>query len=168
MHPAGEAITPDEPLHGCMDRFNQREIDQLPVVDEEGRLRGRVTRGDLMSFVSREVLRRDAVFSFVREGQPEEPARELVRLPTGEVKAMVPVEWELSDKTLRDLNLRVRYGINVYAVRHTDGNTTMPSPDQQLQDGETLLVVGPATEVEHVQDRLAHASPDDLTEPEND
>lgn len=60
-------------------------------------------------------------------------------------------------KTLRDLNLRVRYGVNLVAIRRTirslgrNGseetreNLSVPQPDEIIQTEDTLLLIG-ATE----------------------
>lgn len=60
-------------------------------------------------------------------------------------------------KTLRDLNLRVRYGVNLVAIRRTIRSTdrdgteqtkeslSVPQPDEIIQTEDTLLLIG-ATE----------------------
>lgn len=54
----------------------------------------------------------------------------------------VPDEW--SSKTLRELSLRVRYGITVVALHDvlTDQIIASPDPDAPLKDSDTLLVTG--------------------------
>jgi trk system potassium uptake protein TrkA len=54
----------------------------------------------------------------------------------------VPDEW--SGKTLRELSLRVRYGITVVAVHDVlnDQIIASPDPDATLKDSDTLLVTG--------------------------
>ena len=48
-------------------------------------------------------------------------------------------EW--LGKTLKDLNLRSRHGINVVAVRNGDELNALPLPDTTFRDGDVLLVV---------------------------
>ena len=48
-------------------------------------------------------------------------------------------EW--IGKTLMDLNLRSRHGINVVAVRNGDALNAMPMPDTAFREGDVLLVV---------------------------
>lgn len=54
----------------------------------------------------------------------------------------VPSEW--SSKSLRELSLRVRYGITVVALHDvlTDQIIASPDPDAPLKDSDTLLVTG--------------------------
>ena len=77
---------------------------------------------------------------------------EVVQLATGEAKALVPVSGNLAGRTLRALNLRVRFGISVYAIRHPDGTSTMPNPELKLARGDVLVVVGAQAEVEHLRE----------------
>ena len=48
-------------------------------------------------------------------------------------------EWV--GKTLRDLALRSRFGINVVAIRNGDALNAMPMPDDALREDDVLLVV---------------------------
>ncbi len=59
----------------------------------------------------------------------------------------VPAEW--SSRTLRDLSLRVRYGITVVALHDvlTDQIIASPDPDAPLKDSDTLLVTGRDTDL---------------------
>ena len=54
----------------------------------------------------------------------------------------VPGEW--TNKTLRDLALRSRYGISVVAVHDvlTDSITVAPDPDEVLKESDTLFLAG--------------------------
>ena len=77
--------------------------------------------------------------------------QEIIRLPSGEVRAEIPVEGGLAGRTLRELNLRYRFGVQVYAVRHPREGTTTPDPDAPLEKGATLVAVGPLRGVQEVR-----------------
>jgi hypothetical protein len=159
MHDVSAVVREEETVDRCVDLLAHPEIEQIPVVDTHGRLKGRVSRADIMAFVSREILRRDAVLSFVEtDAGSAAKGKELIRLPTGEFTATVPVGGPLINQSLRDLNLRVRYDINVYGIRHPDGTTSLPQSDEKLQPGELLLVVGPEAEVDHLRHKATLSS----------
>lgn len=67
-----------------------------------------------------------------------------VRLGTGFClqEMVAPEDWQ--GKTLRQLELRRRYGISVVAIHDvlTDHIIPAPDPDQVLKDSDTLLVAG--------------------------
>jgi Trk K+ transport system NAD-binding subunit len=65
-------------------------------------------------------------------------------------------------RTLRDLNLRVRYGVNLVAIRRTvtsivlDGSKrtreslSVPQPDEIIQSEDTLLLIGATENLERL------------------
>jgi CIC family chloride channel protein len=151
MRPPVSVVRPEETLDRCMLLFSRYHLEELPVVDDQKRLVGWICQADAIALYNREVLRRDAVVRFVDDAKKEAPREELVHLPTGDVKDEIPVEGGLAGKTLRELNLRARFGVNVYAVRHKKGGTSFPDPSAPLSRGDTLVVVGSEEKVAAVR-----------------
>lgn len=58
------------------------------------------------------------------------------------VELEIPAKWV--NKSLKDLALRAKYGLNVIAVKHTqsDNIDTNPGADTVLKNGQTLVVSG--------------------------
>ncbi|MBE3520244.1 MAG: TrkA family potassium uptake protein [Firmicutes bacterium] len=55
----------------------------------------------------------------------------------------VVVSGGLVGKTLRGLNLRNKIGVNVMAVKRGSQVNVAPDPDEPLEEGDILVVVGP-------------------------
>jgi CIC family chloride channel protein len=151
MHPPVGTVTPNDTLDRCMLLFSRLHLKELPVTDDRDHLVGWISQADAIDLYNREVLRRDAVVRFCEDAQGDAPGEELVHLPTGDVKDEIPVEGGLVGKTLRELDLRSRLGVNVYAVRHKKGGTSFPDPSAPLGRGDTLVVVGPEQKVAEVR-----------------
>lgn len=49
---------------------------------------------------------------------------------------------DFANKTLRDLNLRARYGANVVAIRSGDDVKVSPGADDRVREGDILVVLG--------------------------
>lgn len=49
---------------------------------------------------------------------------------------------DFADKTLRDLNLRARYGANVVAIRSGDDVKVSPGAEDRVREGDILVVLG--------------------------
>ena len=65
------------------------------------------------------------------------------------------------DETLRELDLRVRYGITVLAIRTETApgyEDRLPQPDQPLQEGDTLILAGPREDITQLQQQVHEAS----------
>ena len=61
------------------------------------------------------------------------------------VEINLPNDWE--GKSLRGINLRGKYGLNVVAIKNGIDITVNPNPDQLLKRDDVLLVVGNTKEI---------------------
>lgn len=54
----------------------------------------------------------------------------------------MPSSWV--GKTLRDLDLRANYGINVVALKNNENQTidVSPNPDKEFTENDVLVVIG--------------------------
>lgn len=62
------------------------------------------------------------------------------------VEVLVPKEFH--NRTLAELNLRVRYGISILAVCNGDNFITNPGPGQKLKEGSIMIVIGSNKDLE--------------------
>jgi trk system potassium uptake protein TrkA len=51
-----------------------------------------------------------------------------------------PEEWH--NKTLRELNVRAQYGINVMAIKRNNDIDVSPSPDNIIEQGDIIVAIG--------------------------
>ncbi len=143
-------VTTSSSLENCMAALQERLREELPVVNDDGKLVGSVTKGDLLAYYSRELLRQEAAFDMIHD-EAADPHHEEIVLADGEVRDTVEVGGEMVGKTLRELDLRTRFGVNVYAIRDPRGQAEIPHPQRPLVAGDTLAVVGSRSEVEHLR-----------------
>jgi trk system potassium uptake protein TrkA len=76
-------------------------------------------------------------------------------LAEGVLVAEIPIHPNMKGKTLRDLQLRERFEVNVVAVQSPSGPDTMrvatlPSPNQALSEGDILVVIGQEEAIENL------------------
>jgi trk system potassium uptake protein TrkA len=57
-------------------------------------------------------------------------------------------------RTIEQLNLRKRFGLNIIAVRHADKLETEIDPKRQLQKGDLLVVIGKCTNINKFEQYL--------------
>jgi trk system potassium uptake protein TrkA len=74
-------------------------------------------------------------------------------LAEGVLVAEIPIHPNMKGKTLRDLQLRERFEVNVVAVQSPSGPDTMkvatlPAPHQALSEGDVLVVIGQEKAIE--------------------
>ena len=64
------------------------------------------------------------------------------------VEIIVPDEFD--GKTIGDIKLRSRYGLNVLAVSHNDKFEINPEPSQRLYKGSAMVVIGSNKDIERL------------------
>ena len=58
-------------------------------------------------------------------------------------------EWQ--DKTLRDLKLRSKYGINVMAIKKGDEINLTPSADDTVESKDIIVAIGSAQDLANLE-----------------
>ena len=67
----------------------------------------------------------------------------------GILEIPVPKDW--LGKTLKELNVRARLGVNIIAVENGKKTNVSPSADYQIQEGDVMVVLGDNYSLEAVQ-----------------
>jgi CIC family chloride channel protein len=137
-------------LDVVMKLFAQEHIEELPVITGS-KLVGSVKRSDVLEEYHRELMKRDLSGSFhgalacVRRTKS-------VDLGEGYIMAEVEAPSHFVGKSLRDLDVRVNYGVQVILIRpakRPENEATMvPSPEYRFAHGDVILVAGDQEEVQ--------------------
>lgn len=61
------------------------------------------------------------------------------------VEISIPKNW--INKTLKELNVRVKYGISILAIKNIYGIFINPKPEQELGSGDDLVIIGSNEEI---------------------
>lgn len=62
---------------------------------------------------------------------------------------VTPKEWE--GHSLKDLDLRVRYSVNVVAIKRDDNIEVSPSADEVIQEGDIIVAIGGTSELNGIE-----------------
>jgi CIC family chloride channel protein len=147
-------VTPETSLGQALGRMEADASEEIPVVDaaEPRRVVGLLSRADVIRAYNRALITMRMVPGTA--GADELPQwSKAYRVTT----LRVPERW--LGRSLRDLDCRARFGVSVLAVRPHDkpGQTfEVPDPDRVLENGESLVIAGPAGQVQHFE-RLARS-----------
>ncbi|HHW70890.1 MAG TPA: TrkA family potassium uptake protein [Clostridiales bacterium] len=55
------------------------------------------------------------------------------------------------DKTLKQLDLRAKYGVNVMAIKHGDNINISPGGNDMINQGDILVVIGKNKDIERIE-----------------
>lgn len=67
----------------------------------------------------------------------------------GIIEVPVPVSW--NGKSLKDLNIRAKLGINILAIRHGDSFNVSPGAELAFAEGDVMVVLGDSRALKKVQ-----------------
>ncbi|MCM3767844.1 TrkA family potassium uptake protein [Neobacillus niacini] len=60
----------------------------------------------------------------------------------------IKIPEQMTDKTLRELDLRAKFNLSVIAIRHENDINISPSPDKIIDQGDVLVVIGENRDLE--------------------
>jgi chloride channel protein, CIC family len=151
MVPVGTVVSKDERLHRATQLFAQSDYERLPVVDDDGRLLGVLSKRDLMAVYAQEVLGRPSLLATFVSSRDSGTSRQYVELPPDFALRMVPVPEELVGRTLAEARLPQTLGARVIEIkRHgrQGEEQVIPDADTVLASGDLLVLIGPTAQVE--------------------
>ena len=148
--PIEHYFTPEDTLDIVMKAFGEINIDELSVVNDEKNLEliGTVSKNQVIELYNQEIFKRDMVTSVSSYiGSLRKFKR--IELMDGHVLGEIEVPGEFVHKTLRELNLRSRFGVEVilikqgYDAEKKEKQKIMPSqPDYRFKFGDSILIMG--------------------------
>lgn len=150
MIPLKQHFTSDDTLDIVMKAFSEIGIDEFPVVDtkEKKKLVGCISKDDIIEIYNSEMLRRDMVNSFSSYINSI-PEFEQISLRDGKILSEIPIPVEFIDKTLKDINLRKRFGIEVVLIKkgrngeeNEEEKLLFPTPEYQFKKDDSILIIG--------------------------
>jgi CIC family chloride channel protein len=155
MQPVRYVLARRENLEDAISLFTSSESELLPVVDSyrDRHLVGSVSRGDVLELYNREILHRDVLG--IKLVHDDTRATDFVDLPAAYEVSVLPVGAALAGRSLSELDLRGRYGVNVLAVkrpgRKVSGYNELPDPTESLRARDRLVVVGKRDDLERLR-----------------
>lgn len=152
-------LTLDDPLSEAIGRWSQVSRDRLPVVDhvDTRRYVGELSAGDIITLYSQEILNKEARLArFVMQEEGTRPETTFVELPAEYVVALVTLPPNFAGATLKHLDARRQFGVNVIEVKRPLGGGSerriIPGPETELKAGDGLIVVGRPADIAHLSD----------------
>jgi CIC family chloride channel protein len=137
---------PEQSLDVVSRVFKGRSVFELPVVDEDGRLLGVVSRGHLIEAYNQELLKRDMVAGIA--GDIAASAQEEITVGEGYKLAEIDAPGLFLDRTIGELEIRKRFSVEVLLLRRRTGATTettvelVPGVETVIRRGDRLVVLG--------------------------
>lgn len=158
LQPIHHYFTPDETLDIVIKAFSEIKIDQLPVVknEDEKLLIGTVSKDDVIEAYNKEIFKRDMVTSV--SGYIGSLGKfKQVELMDGQILREIEIPGAFVNKTLRELDLRSRFGTEVVLIKQNYNaekkekqHMIAPKPDYRFRFGDSILVMGSQSSLNNI------------------
>ncbi|MCB0284121.1 MAG: chloride channel protein [Calditrichae bacterium] len=152
-HPPSAYLLPDDNLDLVMHNFGRYNVDELPVVtdNESKTFLGIVQRKDVIDAYNKEIFKADLVGGVHSVVSAVSSERE-IELSEGFKLSEIDPPGNFIGKTLKETDLRSKYGVEVILIRkkgQAKGSMSnrpgaIPSPDYVIEQGDTFLVLANA------------------------
>jgi CIC family chloride channel protein len=145
--PARWRLHEDDHLDLAMQFFSRADVAELPVIDPRDKhLIGTVHLQDVITARNQELLRRDLAGNVSTTVSLVGRLRQ-VEIGDGYVVQEIPAPRSFVGRTLRELDVRARHGVQVLFLRsRADGaGLRVPTPDETIGPEDALIVAGPRT-----------------------
>jgi CIC family chloride channel protein len=158
LKPIHYYFTPKDTLDIIMKAFSELNIDELPVVnnDNEKIFIGTISKNDVIETYNSEMLKRDTVSSVSGYISSLHKLNQ-VQLINGQVMSEIEIPDEFINKTLRELNVRNRFGVEVVLIKQKskkdeeEKDIVIPDPDYRFQPGDSILILGTPGKLKNVK-----------------
>jgi CIC family chloride channel protein len=139
-------LKPDDTLDHAMKTFGQFGMEELPVVDSDDpeKIIGSVQYRDLIKAYNRELIKRDMVQELSSSIKLLEKQQKIPFLQ-GHAMAEIPVPLSFAGKTVKQLQIRARFGVNVLMIKRKQANNEIeiiPRPEEIIRPGDLLIAMG--------------------------
>ncbi len=157
----------EDTLDVVMHLFGQHDVEEIAVVERgpDRRLLGSVRRKKMIDAYNREIFRVDLTGGFHSVATAVDQERGM-ELAAGYRLVEVGVPYAFAGRTIRKINVRARYGVEIILIRkppETSGDIpsrpgAFPHPAYRLEIGDSLLVMGSQENIRRFRDALPAAS----------
>jgi len=147
---------PNDTCYDVLEKMSQSGFSALPVVDSDGnkKLIGMVWQKDILDAYQKEIERKDMVATMVDKIQSTNPLNE-VHFLQGYSISEIPVPKLFIGKSIKELNIRAEFGVDVLSVKRQSKQepvvSVFPSPDFVLGEDDQLTIAGEIKKINRVK-----------------
>ncbi len=147
-----EAILEQDTLEKTMTVFGRNDVNELPVL-KNGEIIGIVKRTDLIETYNQEIKRIEAKSSFLAKIKFSEN-RDIKKISDEYFLKDLSAPSFCWGKTLKELNLRTEYGVELLNVKQKSPLATiaLPHGNFKIKKGDTLMIAGSMESIKNFEE----------------
>ena len=142
-----DKVTPEDNCQIVLDILSRNGLSGLPVVDpkKQNKILGMIWRRDILKTYNQEVEKKDIALTFVDKLVRQNSTQD-VQFMGGYSVSEIKIPESFINQSIKDLNIRAKYNVNVLSIRHETNQGTkinaFPTPEYIIKQGDRLIVAG--------------------------
>jgi CIC family chloride channel protein len=142
-----ETVSVNDNCQDVIDTLGRLNIEGIPVVDPKKpkQVLGMIWRSDILDAYNREIKKRDITSSYASQITMKNIDRE-VHFIEGYSMTEIPVPPSFVGKSIKELNIRAEYGVDILLIRTNTGEgskiKSMPSADYVFSYDDSIVISG--------------------------
>lgn len=142
----------DTPLSQAMRFMIKREVIELPVLSDKGKVVGCIHEHDLIDFYHREILSKANMLKTVQRGEGTESCS--IEFEDEYRIEAITTNKKMWGHNLIDLRLRENFNVLVLAVREKSTGKGTMSPTKTLEAGDVLIAAGTKDDLKNMKEKF--------------
>jgi len=132
----------EDDMEKAMRIFGHEDVAEIPILDGK-KFKGVVKRKDAIEAYNHEIIKREAAFGLVQKLKFTQPNK-TYDLSAGYKIMEIDAPSLFFDKSLKEINLKALYGIDVLLIKRKNPpkTITIPSANEVIQEGDALIIAG--------------------------
>ena len=152
MNQKFEVIHDETPIHEVLRKMIEMDLEALPVVDENQMLQGEVERTSIVHQYQELLIHAESAKAMATSMKYiHRQYHEKSEVIPGFFLARINVPSAFINQSLRSLNVRQSYGVDILLIRRAEANKErdiIPDVNDKLQSSDQLLIFGEQAKVE--------------------
>jgi len=142
-----DTITPDDNCGTAMEKFRYSRYEGLPVIAKKGsdKIIGFIHRKEILDAYHKAIERKEITSSLASSISMKEEEPQVHFMEGYSINEIAPPKSFIG-KSIRDLNIRARYGVDVLSIKTKEKRgekiKAIPNPDYVIKEGDTLVIAG--------------------------
>jgi CIC family chloride channel protein len=142
-----DTITPDDNCGTAMEKLRYSRYEGLPVIEKKDsdKIIAFIRRKEILDAYHKAIERKEITSSLASSISMKEEEPQVHFMEGYSINEIAPPK-SFVDKSIRDLNIRARYGVDVLSIKTNEKRgekiKAIPSPDYVIKEGDTLVIAG--------------------------
>lgn len=142
-----DTITPDDNCGTAMEKLRYSRYEGLPVIEKKGsdKIIGFIRRNEILDAYHKAIERKEITSSLASSISMKGNEPQVHFMEGYSINEVAPPKSFIG-KSIRDLNIRAKYGVDVLSIKTKEKRgekiKAIPNPDYIIKEGDTLVIAG--------------------------